>query len=245
MAGSDCQYLGRFRLENNWILLPTVESEIFRVTHVPIEDIEGRYLKARIAVGIESNGKFNPYEPQLLTYTEDPRIIPLEGFPKELGIPRLGVQRLDESPVAWDVLIEAFPAVNAQDNLVDEIVKRIMTYFDLDQNDEVQLIPKQQKFTVEKNQPLLLAGANHARRFLTIKNFGQSELVLGRDAEVDPANGNVKALNQRFESIPASKGYPLPNDNGCIYKGDVYALPKFDGEVEVIEWEKQVMANNS
>ncbi len=157
----------------------------------------------------------------------------------------MGVQRLDDSPVLWDVIIEAFPAVNAQDNLVNPIVSRIMTYFDLDQNNEVQLVPKRQKFTVEKNQPLLIAGVNKSRRFLTIKNFGESELILGRDADIDPANGNVKALNQRFETIPASKGYPLPNDNGCIYKGDVYALPKFDGKVEVIEWEKEIIVGNS
>ena len=81
MADSKWKYLGRFRLENNWVLLPTIESEIFRVTHIPI-DIEGEYLKAIIAVGVEENGRFNPYEPQLLTYTEDSRIIPLEGFPK-------------------------------------------------------------------------------------------------------------------------------------------------------------------
>ncbi len=248
MADSDWQILGRFRLENNWVLLPTINSEIFRVTHnISTANIERQYLKARIATGIKKNGRFNPYKPQLLTYDKEPRMIPLEGFPKELGNPFLGAQRLDDSPILWDVLIEAFPSVNAQDNLVDRIVKQLM-YFNLtnqngsnDCGDNTQLIPKQTNIPCEKGVPVLIAAGDNKRRSLTIKNYGNKPLILGRSVEVDPEEGTVTDVKQRFESIPPGKGFPFPVDEGCIYKGDVFALPRFNGEIEVIEWTKEMI----
>ncbi len=233
-------FLGRLQLENNWVLLPEVDSEIFRISHIQIPNVQGKYLKAAIAVGVEIEGRFNPYRPKLLTYSEHPEIIPLEGFPSQLGIPRLAVQRLDDSSVSWDIAIEAFPKLNTQDNLVNEITKAIMTLFDLDsERGNCNLLPQKSIVECTKGVPILLVGENSKRRALTIKNYGEKALILGRSAAVEQTTGSLLDLNQRFEDIPRRKGYNFPSFDGCIYKGDVYALPKFDGQVEVIEWSQQ------
>ncbi len=238
----------RLRLQKEWVVLPEISSEIFRVSHTPIADFKDKYLKAAIAIGVEDNGKFSPYKPQLLTYSNEPEIIPLEGFPARVGIPRLAIKRLDDSPVHWDVLIEELPETNAQDNLVDEIIKAIMTLFDLDSinsnsgcGDNVQLIPYKRTVECNRNVPILLVPERPKRRALTIKNHGVKDLILGRSAVVDDTTGEITDIGERFEQIPGRKGYDFPSPQGCIYKGNVYVLPKFDGVVEVVEWRKEVI----
>ena len=136
----------------------------------------------------------------------------------------------------------------SETDLADAIAKKLMVYFNLTDNngsndcgDNTQLIPRQTNIPCEKGIPILIAAGNKKRRSLTIKNYGNKPLILGRSAEVDSVEGTITDVTQRFESIPPGKGFPFPVDEGCIYKGDVFALPRFNGEIEVIEWTKEII----
>lgn len=164
----------------------------------------------------------------------------------------MAIKRLDLQQNLWTIKIERYTGIlNTNTYLTNGIVEKIMTLFNLDSpeydsncGENTQLIPYKNIINCVNNQPVLLAGENKKRRFLTIKNYGQKPLVLGQSVITDETAGEMTEISQDFEQIPARKGYRMPSSEGCIYKGDVYALPKFDGQVEVLEWRKEMIPND-
>ncbi|MDJ0733514.1 MAG: hypothetical protein QNJ47_05400 [Nostocaceae cyanobacterium] len=232
-------FLGRTRLEPEWVLFPEVDAEIFQVTHVVSQNPEENYLKAVIAVGIFED-VFKPLDSQLLSYSRTPTLVSLP-FPKELAIPRIGIKRLDSSSVNWNVIVESRQGVIAQSSIVNEVVKAITPLFEMSSSHNASLrynlYPRAKEVICEKNSPVLLQPQNEKRCLWTIDNHNKAEIILATQLYLDPETSD-KLLKNHFMVVNSKKYYEMPVIQNSIYTGDIFGLAGFDGKVTVVEWEK-------
>jgi len=99
------QSLGLFQVKSDWVLTPSVTSNIFRVSHV-FTNVD-TYLKAVIAKAFRDDRGLNIFHPQRLTSREEKEIF-IFYFSDEIATPSLAFKRLDNSSVKWFIEIEMF-----------------------------------------------------------------------------------------------------------------------------------------
>ncbi len=263
--------LTTIQLTENWQFSLPTDADHFRFNlTVPPTVVEP--LRIDIAQSFFDNNQVDFFNEQSVEFDQENRILSLIK-PYGLTERRIAVRRdtrfyasppwlLSVDYFAYDdatqdltnYLLERFQGLIplfSETDLADAIAEKIMTYFDLKENegigtgcgDNIQLVPRRKVVDCTRNTPLLLIGSNKKRRSLDIKNYGDQKLVLAQSATTDES-GVITEIDQRFEEIPAMKGFPFPSPNGCVYKGDVYALPKFDGRVEITEWVKEVISSD-
>ena len=231
---SDWKLIQIIELDGNWKAIDT-SAELIRISH-NLSDFESdtRFLKAAIAKGNRQSGQVVTYQPQLVSYREEPEIFLLTS--PIISLNKIAVRRLDSRGGNWRVKIERYSGNLNQNTLtVDAIVERLVPLFTSLSSTVISknnLVPNNYEINVTDGTAGLLIAANANRRFLTINNENNNKsITLGFTVDV---NG---VMQEEWVTIP-KKGYfeiPIAGD-GSLYTGDIYGLPDFTGTIKLIEF---------
>jgi hypothetical protein len=236
--------LGIFNVINDWSYTPTVEGELFRITHTSIPPIGNEYLKGAIGQSfIDEDGKQNIFDSQLLTYQlfKDVRTF---YFPIGVANHSIAFKRLDDSAVHWVIKIEVWSSPDNGQNLSNYLAGRFgaQTLMALYSNpvSAISLLRDSLTITsadvaITSNVVVQLAGSNANRAFLSIYNPIGKDLSISLSASGTSPNlvlGTVIALAK------ANTIFELPVvPSGATYTGAVYGkVSGSNGTIAVTEY---------
>jgi hypothetical protein len=209
--------VGSFKLTQDWTFSLSVQGEIFRVTHSPVNNPENLYLKAVIASAfIDEYQEVNIFDPKRLTHREEKEIFTFYN-PTVVSTNLIGLKRLDKNNIDWIINLEVYQADAQSDDFNNYLITRfgdIMEYLVNRSGGNSSVTPTTNTFnpkvaTVEKLVP-----ANSNRAYLIIRAMDKA-INLFTEKQ---ANGDGKNL---IESVKSGEIFILPTGSG-IYKGEIF-----------------------
>ncbi len=213
-------FLGTFQLTNNWSFSEPVSGEVFRITHKPIINQEGQYLKAVVAQGFEDE-KLNIFSPQRLSYRIESEIFTFY-FPAGIAQQRFYLKRLDNAGINWFIDVEVYQVERVVDDFSNYIISRfgeLMPLFNTASNGEI-LTKKETLGANNFTKPFLtntvssLIPANLNRRGLIVYNPSKVATATIALEQIVGTN-NVTGV---IAEVPPRSMYELPSsgDGSCF-----------------------------
>ncbi len=210
--------VGSFKLTQDWTFSLSVQGEIFRVTHSPVNNPGNLYLKAVIASAfIDEYHEVNIFDPKRLTHREEKEVFTFYN-PTVVSTNLIGLKRLDKNNIDWIINLEIYKANTQSDDFSNYLTTRfgdIMEYLvNRNSGGNSNVNPVTTIFTGKAVEVLKMTNANPNRAYLIIR---ASDKAVNLFTEKQ-ANGEGKNL---IESIKSGELFILPTGSG-IYKGDIF-----------------------
>lgn len=231
--------LGEFELTSNWVFSESVEGEIFRILHRPINNLPNNSLRGVIAQGFKSASDINKFNPKLFVYGGDYEIFTFY-FPVGISEHSIILKRLDKNLVSWKVEAQVFKADNPvqdyQNYILSRFGKEAIHQFHQSFNMALypmlfsgSTTPRSSDKSLSANKPVKILSENDSRTQLRIFSTGQPVLLATGFNETGQPLEIISKLppNYNFEEVISSAG---------MYKGDIYALSAENTNITVIEF---------
>lgn len=235
--------LGQFKLNNNWTFTQSIEGEIFRIVHQPINNLPVNNLRAVIAQGfIDSSGKPNKFTPKIFTYGEEFEIFTFY-FPVGISEHSIIVKRLDKNSIDWIIEVEVFKSNNSSEDYENYLTSRFgreaINQFNQSFVNNMTLTPLlfsgsttpnssiRKKLTA--NNPERIFHANEARTEIRVWSSGQPIMLCnGFDEAGEPLELLSKMPpNYYHHDIISSAG---------MWKGDIWAVSEAETYIDYVEY---------
>lgn len=213
--------IGSFHLTQEWQYSLSVEGEIFRVRHLPVNNAGDLYLKAVIAsVFVDEYQEINIFEPKRLTYREEKEIFTFYSPAQVNTVNLIGFKRLDKNNIDWIVEAEVYRAESQAEDFSNYLLARfgettIMDYLIERTVGNVSVTPKTSDKAIKLATVETLIANNSSRMHLIVRAAGYAVDLFATKA----ADGKGENL---IERVGANQIFILPNQGG-IYKGTIYA----------------------
>lgn len=214
--------IGSFHLTQQWQYSLSVEGEIFRVRHLPVNNAGDLYLKAVIAsVFVDEYQEINIFEPKRLTYREEKEIFTFYSPTQVNTVNLIGFKRLDKNNIDWIVEVEVYRAENQAEDFSNYLLARfgdttIMDYL-IDRNaGSVSVFPQTTNKNIKLATVEILIVSNVSRMHLIVRAGSQAVDLFASKNATDGKGENF------IERVNPHQIFILPNQGG-IYKGTIYA----------------------
>lgn len=235
--------LGYFNLTNDWSFSKSVEGEIFRLIHQPINNSPKDSLRGVIAQGfIDANSEVNKFNPQLFTYGRESEIFPFY-FPVGLSEHSIIIKRLDKNPNDWVVEAQVFyaenPAQDYENYLISRFGKEAILSFSQTTTNNMTLTPllfsgsttpkSQINRKLSSKKPERILQENEARTEIRIWSSGQPVmLTTGFDDSGEPLELLVKMPpNYYHQDVITTAG---------MFKGEIWAISEVETYIDIVEY---------
>lgn len=224
--------IGESFLTKNWYYTTATDGELFRLKHQISSTTN--YIKAVCAPAFIDDG-VNILTPRRISYRNEAELITFQ-IPKGIESFKLAMRRLDDSNIVWKVSVEVFAGYSSVQNLVDQIDNQlvveleelIMDYL-YQRGNALNISPKSKTIDLTADIPAELVDAEPKRAKLIVRCNVDTKLY----ADFDETTGNLSNL---IEDVRAGEVFLLPDVNGGIYKGIVYAVSEMDSKVTYTEY---------
>jgi hypothetical protein len=210
--------VGTFKLTQDWTFSLSVQGEIFRVAHSPVNNPENLYLKAVIASAfIDEYHEVNIFDPKRLTHREEKEVFTFYN-PTVVSTNLIGLKRLDKNNIDWTINLEVYQADAQSDNFNNYLITRfgdIMDYIiNRNSSGNSSVVPVSNNFNAKVASAEKMISTNSNRSYLIVR-AGDKPVNLFAEKSSD---GGGKTF---IERINFGEVFCLPSGSG-IYKGDIF-----------------------
>lgn len=209
--------VGTFKLTQDWTFSLSVQGEIFRVTHSPVNNPENLYIKAVIASAfIDEYHEVNIFDPKRLTHRDEKEIFTFYS-PTVVSTNLIGLKRLDKNNIDWIINLEVYQVDSQSNDFSNYLITRfgdIMDYLVNRTGGNSNVTPVTTSFGAKFEDVEKLVPVNQNRAYLIIRTSDKAVNLFTEKL----VNGDGQNL---IESIKPGEIFILPTGSG-IYKGDIF-----------------------